>query len=353
VQGFAARVVAWQHRHGRRDLPWQRSRDAYRIWLSEVMLQQTQVPTVVPYFERFVREFPDVESLARAPLERVLELWSGLGYYTRARNLHRAAQIVTSEHGGVFPDDPQRLTSLPGVGRSTAAAIAAFAFGVRTPILDGNVKRVLARHCGIDGYPGAKDVEAELWRVAERRMRPLAKRREDVSAYTQGLMDLGAAVCTRRRPTCPLCPVRRGCVALATGRTQEIPAPRPKRVLPRRETAVLILRQGRRILLERRPARGVWGGLWSLPEAPVDIDVVRYCRDRFDARIAAVEYLPTVEHAFTHFRLTMHPVHAHVAACPTAMREAGQTWLEPADASGAALPAPIRRLVASLDWPAP
>ncbi len=317
------------------------------------MLQQTQVATVIPYFERFVDEFPDVGALARAPLERVLEHWSGLGYYSRARNLHRAAQVIVAEYRGVFPEDPVRLATLPGVGRSTAAAIAAFAFGVCAPILDGNVKRVLARHCGLDGYPGARDVEAGLWETADRRLRALGGHAEDVSAYTQGLMDLGASVCTRRRPACPLCPVRHDCVAFATDRTEEIPAPRPKRALPRRETAVLILRLGREILLERRPPKGVWAGLWSLPEAPVDVDVARYCEGRFAAGVTAVARLPTVEHAFTHFRLRMYPLSAVVAAGRVCAGEPGQRWIAPADAARAALPAPIRRLVASLDRASP
>jgi A/G-specific adenine glycosylase len=221
--GFAERVIAWQRRYGRHDLPWQNTRDAYRVWLSEIMLQQTQVSAVIPYYQRFVVAFPDLRTLAAAPLERVLELWSGLGYYSRARNLHRCAQQVVADHGGDFPADPERVAQLPGIGRSTAAAICAFAFGARTAILEGNVKRVLARHAGIDGYPGERLVENRLWDIATTRL-PAAT----IEAYTQGMMDLGATICVRSRPACALCPVSEDCVALATHRVDSLPAPRPK-----------------------------------------------------------------------------------------------------------------------------
>src|SRR5206468_1019369 len=223
LPSFAERLVAWQHTHGRHDLPWQHTRDAYRIWLSEIMLQQTQVATVIPYYQRFVAAFPDVRALAAAPLARVLEHWSGLGYYRRAHHLHGAAKAVVADHGGVFPTAAATLAALPGIGRSTAAAIATFAGGPPAPILDGNVKRVLARHRGIAGFPGAVEVERELWRNAE----ALLPRR-DATAYTQALMDLGATVCTRAQPRCSECPVAADCVARATGRIAELPSPRPK-----------------------------------------------------------------------------------------------------------------------------
>jgi A/G-specific adenine glycosylase len=253
---FAARLVAWQRIHGRHDLPWQGTRDAYRIWLSEVMLQQTQVATVLPYYERFIASFPDVRALAAAPVERVLEHWSGLGYYRRAHHLHAAAKGVVAQLAGGFPCDTKALATLPGVGRSTAAAIAVFASGARAAILDGNVKRVLARHRGVAGFPGAADVEANLWRAAESLLPA-----RDIEIYTQALMDLGATVCTRTKPNCGACPVARDCVALTQDRVGELPSPRPRKVLPQRAVRVLLIERGGEILFERRPPLGIWGGL--------------------------------------------------------------------------------------------
>ena len=340
---FAARIVAWQRTHGRHDLPWQNTRDAYRIWLSEIMLQQTQVATVIPYYTRFLAEFPDVGALAAAPLARVLEHWSGLGYYRRAHHLHAAARTVVSDHAGAFPLAPEVIATLPGIGRSTAAAIATFAGGARAPILDGNVKRVLARHQGIEGFPGAARVEAKLWDIAAAL---LPARHAD--AYTQGLMDLGATVCTRARPRCDACPVAADCIARSTQRTGELPAKRPRRALPQRAVRVLVLERAGEILLERRPAVGIWGGLWSLPEAPPADDVARHCRSRFGARVDAGDALPAIEHAFTHYRLTILPQRGAVRTWPARAESPGLTWLTPADAAAAALPAPIRKLIRSL-----
>ena len=252
-RAFAARVVAWQRTHGRHDLPWQNTRDAYRIWLSEIMLQQTQVTTVLPYYERFVAAFPDVAALAAAPLERVLEHWSGLGYYRRAHHLHAAARAVVAGHGGGFPHDAATIATLPGVGRSTAAAIAVFAHGERAAILDGNVKRVLARHAGVEGFPGAASVEARLWALAEARLPT-----QDVEPYTQGLMDLGATLCTRTKPRCGECPVAADCVARRDGRVDELPSPRPAKALPRKAVRVLLLERAGEVLLERRAPTGIW-----------------------------------------------------------------------------------------------
>ena len=243
---FAARIGAWQRRHGRHDLPWQQSRDPYRIWLSEIMLQQTQVATVLPYYERFLAAFPDVRSLAAAPIGRVLELWAGLGYYRRAHHLHAAARAVVDRHGGSFPRTPDELAALPGVGRSTAAAIAAFAFGVRGAILDGNVKRVLARHRGIEGFPGEAAVEKQLWVVAEALL-PV----RGIESYTQGLMDLGATVCTRYGPRCDACPVAGDCVARARGHADRLPSPRPRKSLPKRELKVLLIERAGELMVER------------------------------------------------------------------------------------------------------
>ena len=270
----AARVVAWQRLHGRHDLPWQHTRDAYRIWLSEVMLQQTQVATVIPYYQRFLEKFHDVRALARAPLDEVLALWSGLGYYSRARHLHLAARLVVARHGGEFPRDPLTLRDLPGVGRSTAAAIAVAAYGGRHAILDGNVKRVLARYRGVYGYLGKTEVQERLWREAEALL-PV----RGIEAYTQGLMDLGNAVCTRRQPRCDACPLVSDCVAYAQGLTQQLPEAKPRAAIPERKTVMLVIRADGKLLLEKRPEQGVWGGLWSLPEMARAREVASHCRD--------------------------------------------------------------------------
>jgi A/G-specific adenine glycosylase len=249
LSDFARTLIRWQRSHGRNDLPWQGTRDPYAIWLAEIMLQQTQVATVVPYYQRFRTRFPDIASLAAADEDEVLRLWSGLGYYSRARNLHRAAQTVVAQHGGRFPRELAEIEALPGIGRSTAAAIAGFAFGARAAILDGNVKRVLARHFAVEGHPGERAVEQRLWALAESLL-PAA----DIEPYIQGLMDLGATVCTARAPQCERCPVRAACAAFAQNRVGELPAPRPRRAVPHRRTAMLVLRRGDDVLLQKRPA---------------------------------------------------------------------------------------------------
>ena len=330
--------------HGRHGLPWQGTRDAYRIWLSEIMLQQTQVAAVIPYYAGFLAAFPDVRALAAAPLERVLEHWSGLGYYRRAHHLHAAAQAVVAEHGGAFPADAATLATLPGIGRSTAAAVAVFAHRAREAILDGNVKRVLARHRGVEGFPGSAKVEARLWPLAE----ALLPER-DVGTYTQALMDLGATVCTRAKPDCRACPVARDCVALATGRVDDLPSPRPRKALPRRAVRVLLIERSGKILFEKRPPAGIWGGLVSLPEFPLDADASAAVRIRFGADITLHEELPPIAHGFTHFALTLHPQRARAQRWPERAETPGTIWLTPAEARGAALPAPIRRLVRSLE----
>ncbi|HSQ82041.1 MAG TPA: A/G-specific adenine glycosylase [Casimicrobiaceae bacterium] len=339
---FAKRLVNWQRVHGRRDLPWQGTRDAYRIWLSEIMLQQTQVATVLPYYARFLAEFPGAVALARAPLARVLELWSGLGYYRRAHHLHAAARAVVADHGGRFPGDAATLATLPGIGRSTAAAIAAFASGERGAILDGNVKRVLARHRGVDGWAGTPAVEAKLWRIAESLL-PAGGR--DIAAYTQALMDLGATLCTRARPRCEACPVAGDCIALREQRVDVLPSPRPRKPLPRREVRVLLLEFDGKLLLEQRPPLGIWAGLWSLPEVAVDDDVPARVVARFRAVPGPVEALPAIDHGFTHFRLTMHPLRVPLRDWPPGAQSPGVQWLTREAAMAAALPAPIRKLL--------
>jgi len=337
---FASRLIVWQRRHGRRDLPWQATRDPYGIWISEIMLQQTQVATVIPYYERFLASFPDVATLAAAPIDRVLEHWSGLGYYRRAHLAHRAARVIVAEHGGAFPREVEKIAALPGIGRSTAAAIAAFAFGTCEAILDGNVKRVLARYAGIEGFPGDARVESTLWRRAESLLPA-----RDIETYTQALMDLGATLCLRQRPLCDLCPVADDCVARKDNRIDSLPAPRPKKTLPRRAVSVLLLERHGEVLLERRPATGIWAGLWSLPELALDADIVAHCQARFAAAVSCAPSLPAIEHGFTHFRLTLHPRPCAVQIWPRRAEEPGLLWLPLAEIGGAALPAPIKKLL--------
>jgi len=307
------------------------------------MLQQTQVATVVPYYERFLNAFPDVSALAAAPVDRVLELWSGLGYYRRAHHLHAAAEVIVRQYDGNFPRDARTIATLPGIGRSTAAAIAAFAFGERAAILDGNVKRVLARHHGIDGFPGAPRVEARLWEIAE----SLLPER-GIGTYTQALMDLGATLCTRTASRCGDCPVATDCVARLDGRVADLPAPRPARTRPSRAVRVLVLEHAGTILLEKRPAAGIWAGLWSLPEVDLDADVARHCKARFLANVIAGEKLHPIEHGFTHYKLTIHPQRVAVRWWPLRAEAPGLLWLTRDDALAAALPAPIRRLLVKL-----
>jgi A/G-specific adenine glycosylase len=327
--------VEWQRRHGRKGLPWQGSRDPYRVWLSEVMLQQTQVAAVIPYYERFLARFPTVAALAAASEDEVLQLWSGLGYYARGRNLHAAARLI-AESG--FPKTSSEIARLPGVGRSTAAAIAAFAFGERAAILDGNVKRVLARHCGVAGYPGEKAVEAKLWAFSEK-MLP----EKDISVYTQALMDLGATLCTKAKPRCDACPVRGTCVARKKALTAQLPAPRPKKAVPSRRTTWLVLRHAGLILLEKRPSPGIWGGLWSFPEVN-GTNIAADCRS-LGYHVGSMRQLAAIEHGFTHFRLTIQPVLCEISKLTSKIETPGRLWLDIAEARGAATPAPVKKLL--------
>jgi A/G-specific adenine glycosylase len=340
---FPRRLIAWQKRHGRHDLPWQSTRDPYAIWVSEIMLQQTQVVAVIPYYQRFLQSFPDIGALAAATQDAVLAHWSGLGYYSRARNLHQAAMIMARDHGGRFPEDYDKVLALPGIGRSTAAAICVFAYGARRAILDGNVRRVLARSFGIEGYPGDKRVEDDLWARAERLLPA-----HDVEAYTQGLMDLGAGICTRRRPQCTACPLQGDCVAHQRGLTDRLPARRPKKVLPHKSTVMLILQHAGEVLLEKRPATGIWGGLWSFPEVTPEQDAHSLCAQRFGAQVTALEPLPVLEHGFTHYRLSITPQRLRVTALAPRAAEPGHIWLPLAEARSAAIPTPVRRILSSL-----
>ena len=334
---FAARVIAWQRTHGRHDLPWQGTRDAYRVWLSEIMLQQTQVATALPYFERFIARFPTVEALAAADVDEVMRLWSGLGYYARARNLHAAARAVVERHGGSFPAQFDALLELPGIGRSTAGAIAAFASGERRAILDGNVRRVLARHAAIDGDPGSAAVMAALWQEAEARMPD-----RGIEDYTQGMMDLGAGICTTRNPACLVCPVAEDCVARREHRIGELPGKRVRRQSPRRQVAMLVVLSGGEVILEKRPPQGIWGGLWSLPEAAPEADLAHEVAQRWGVE-ATLDALPPFEHAFTHFTLEVSPWRVHPRRAPNL--PPGSTWLALTDVPRAALPSPVTSLL--------
>ncbi len=343
VNEFAPALIAWQKRHGRHDLPWQQTRDAYAVWLSEIMLQQTQVSAVIPYYQRFLERFPTIAALAAAAADDVLALWSGLGYYSRARNLHRAAQIIVADHGGQFPQTMDAVMALPGIGRSTAAAILVFSFGKRGAILDGNVKRVLARVRGIAGYPGESAVTAQLWAQAE-----MLLPKTGLRAYTQGLMDLGATVCARRNPRCAECPVQALCVAHRTGRTAELPTPKPRKALPQRRTMMLVLQRAGVVLLEKRPSSGIWGGLWCFPEADAGADAVAVCAQRYGAHVELREALPVIAHGFTHYHLDILPQPALVRSWPQRAAEPGLLWISVEDANASAIPTPVRGILEQL-----
>jgi A/G-specific adenine glycosylase len=356
MQDFAPLLIRWQKRHGRHDLPWQNTRDAYRIWLSEIMLQQTQVATVLGYYVRFLERFPDLAALAGASPESVLQIWSGLGYYSRARNLHRCAQAVIERHGGVFPDSVEALEQLPGIGPSTAAAIAVFAYGRRAAILDGNVKRVLLRLHGIEADPNQSAVNRRLWELARQALPAL-----ELEPYTQGLMDLGATVCLPRRPQCGQCPVAGLCVVGREGGWERIPAPRRSRPSPERVRALVILIADRRVLLEERPPDGIWGGLLSLPEFdPLEsAELALGISERFGWAVDDLRALPVLRHAFTHFRLLIRPWFATLdrqvllAAEPkltstSKAATANLRWLPLTDVADAALPRPVKRLLLEL-----
>ena len=351
---FSADLIGWQKIHGRHTLPWQNTRDAYLVWLSEIMLQQTQVSAVLGYYARFLERFPTLRDLAAAPVEDVMAQWSGLGYYTRACNLHKCAQRVVAEYDGVFPSDPLLLAELPGIGRSTAAAIAAFSSGRRAAIMDGNVKRVFARVFGIDTYPGEKKTEEAMWRRAEALLPE-----EGIEAYTQGLMDMGATLCTRSSPSCERCPMQPRCVAFNTGRTKDLPVRKPKKATPEKHTVMLVIVDGGQVLLEQRPPSGIWGGLLSLPELdghvaaeddevePADHDALMRAVGKF-GEMESYERLSTVTHVFTHYKLHIAPYRITLSRRLTLAAESAHVWLDAAAIGNAALPAPVKKLLLEL-----
>lgn len=348
MSDFAHRLIEWQRHHGRHDLPWQGGHDPYRIWLSEIMLQQTQVSTVIPYYTRFIERFPDVASLAAAPLDEVMTLWSGLGYYARARNLHRAAQQVMREHGGTFPRSAAQIVTLPGIGRSTAAAIAAFSSAERGAILDGNVKRVLCRVFGIEGFPGEKAVESRLWTLAESLLP-----QDGIGRYIQAQMDLGATVCTRGKPACERCPLADECLARLGNRITSLPSPRPRRAVPRRSVRVAVIVDRDAVLLERRPPTGIWGGLLSLPEVPEhEMELSAWVHGHLGLDTRPGIQLPPLTHTFTHFILDMQPWRLELTAQPARACDGnGMQWLPLSDTASAALPTPVRTILERMAMP--
>ena len=338
---FADDLLRWFGKHGRHDLPWQENPNPYRVWISEIMLQQTRVSTVIPYFNRFLERFPDMRALADASQDEVLHYWSGLGYYARGRNLHRAARLVMEEHSGELPVDIDLLQALPGIGRSTAGAILSLSRDERHVILDGNVKRVLARYHTVGGWPGKSAVSRQLWTLADEHTPG-----KQVAAYNQAMMDLGATVCLRRNPLCGECPLARGCAARRQGEQHSYPGRKPPRQLPVKETVFTILENDcGAILLEKRPPAGVWGGLWGFPECDPGEDVSEWIRDRLGCRPLSVRYTSPRRHTFSHFHLDIQPVHVTVGAEP-AINESGRfCWYIPRHNHSIGLAAPVRKIL--------
>ncbi|MCX7098396.1 MAG: A/G-specific adenine glycosylase [Methylococcales bacterium] len=338
-KNFQQQVLNWFDQQGRKDLPWQQNPSPYRVWLSETMLQQTQVTTVIPYFNAFIEQFPTLEDLAAAPIDEVLHRWSGLGYYARARNLHKTAQLIAQQ--GSFPDTLEELLILPGIGLSTAGAILSIAFKKSHPILDGNVKRVLARYKAIEGWPGNSPVNKALW-AASAELTPI----ERVADYTQAMMDLGATVCTRSKPACSHCPLNSHCLALKSGRVSELPTRKPAKTLPVKQLCLLLLNNSQHgTLLEKRPPTGIWGGLWSLPE----FDSITAAQDWCTANntgIITAETLPTQRHTFSHYHLDYTPLLIQTKNPINFVMEASRwVWYKSGQTHTLGLPAPIKQLL--------
>ncbi|NOY66390.1 MAG: A/G-specific adenine glycosylase [Gammaproteobacteria bacterium] len=298
---FSVRITKWFKSHGRKDLPWQKNCTPYRVWISEIMLQQTQVATVIPYYQKFMRRFPNIKQLAEADTDEVMQYWAGLGYYARARNLHKTARLVVSGSGGRFPVSVEQVMSLPGIGRSTAGAILSLSKNQRHPILDGNVKRVLARHVGIHGWTGNKKVMDKLWEISED-LTP----EKNVAEYNQAMMDMGATLCTRSKPSCDCCPVSEDCQALSHDMINDLPTPKKKQALPQRSRVMLLIKKGNRVLLEKRPPTGIWGGLWSLPECESEKMIDEVCT-KLGLKVNAINTLSSWKHTFSHYQLNVVP----------------------------------------------
>lgn len=334
---FQNAVLEWFDDNGRKDLPWQQNITPYRVWISEIMLQQTQVNTVIPYFERFMASFPTIEDLANAHEDLVLQHWTGLGYYARARNLHKAAKQIWENHQGEFPKSVEKLTEIPGIGRSTAGAIAAISMGIRAPILDGNVKRVLARYHRIQGWPGHSATLKQLWSASEH-----YTPRYRVADYTQAMMDLGATVCTRSKPDCQHCPLNQSCEGLATGDALKYPEPKPKKQIPTKTTHMLLIENPNgSLLMEKRPPSGIWGGLWSFLEETPESLAAKHQLD-----IGEIESWPPIKHTFSHFHLMITPVHIRLNKEPNSIMESNQQiWYNPQQPADFGVAAPVKKLL--------
>tara|TARA_B100000686_G_scaffold222295_1_gene229446 strand:+ start:787 stop:1851 length:1065 start_codon:yes stop_codon:yes gene_type:complete len=342
---FSSQLINWQKKHGRHSLPWQNTRDPYAIWLSEVMLQQTRVATVIPYYQRFLQRYPNINSLSLATLDDVLALWSGLGYYSRGKNLYNAACLIAEKYHGKFPHENDFIRKLPGIGRSTAAAIQVFAYGKRYAILDGNVKRILMRYFSVRGFHVGRTLEKLLWRKAEDLL-PESKVGGDIESYSQGLMDLGSAICTRNNPKCTVCPVHTRCVAFRENQINELPAAiKLRKPILVKETMMLMIAMKQEILLERRPLGGIWGGLWCFPEMPVNESIFLYCNQRFGLRVKKLVNMPSINHSFTHFKLRIYPQSILSDSKKLLVNDDSLEWINFNRALEIGIPAPVRRLL--------
>lgn len=345
-QNLSKKLLAWYDHHGRHDLPWKQNPNAYRVWVSEIMLQQTQVATVIPYYERFLKSFPTLKKLAEAPIDDVLTHWAGLGYYARGRNLHKTAQILIKNFGGEFPNSVKELETLPGIGRSTAGAIASFAFGISAPIMDANVKRVFARYFGIRESLKDKKTVGLLWEHAEK-----AISQDRPGDYNQALMDLGAGICSVKNPQCLICPLNKNCVACCTQTQSEIPlkTKENKKEKPTKVSRLLLIQYQDRILLEKRPNYGIWGGLWSVPECSMEENPTLFCQSIFGINAPSQKSHPTIKHVFTHYTAIFHPVLLSIKKNPVQLMEDGtRVWYKVGDALPGGLPAPIQKLLENL-----
>lgn len=341
---FAQQVLAWYDLHGRKHLPWQQNITPYRVWVSEIMLQQTQVSTVIPYYERFMQRFPDVFSLAKADIDEVLHLWTGLGYYARGRNLHKCAQSLVGNYQGIFPQDVEQLSQLPGIGRSTAAAIASISMNIPAAILDGNVKRVLTRYFAIEGWPGNSQTEKQLWQLAEQ-LTPSQRNAQ----YTQAMMDLGATLCTRSKPQCEICPIAEHCLGLKTGKPTQFPNSKPKTIKPVKQTTLVFILANQQLLLQQQPNQGIWGGLWCPPqtnESPQEL-----LQKLIPGAQAEQSELGKFRHTFSHYHLDINPVVlrlAHLPSCVADSDKVNQCWYNLQNPPAMGLPAPIKKLIEEL-----
>jgi len=337
------KLLSWFDQHGRKDLPWQKPISPYRVWISEIMLQQTQVATVIPYFQRFMHHFPNVVSLANSDLDSVFHLWTGLGYYARARNLHQAAKIIVAKHNNTIPEDLETLIALPGIGRSTAGAILSIAFQKPCPILDGNVKRVLCRYLALSGYPGEKTVEKNLWKIASE-FTPTTRCRD----YTQAIMDLGALICTRNKPKCSQCPLSSTCIAFKQNLTDRLPEPKPRTALPLKHTQFLIMQnQKGQILLEKRPLKGIWGGLWSFPEY-AEKNINLHVHKQYKCNIGSIRKGESIRHSFTHFHLEIVPIFIDVRTFLPSATHQELAWVSPLHLQTLGLPAPVKKVLSRI-----